>query len=107
MAYAASGVSTFLRLVDAHAAYDYGPDYVDYWSTAPSGGTYSGHSNAIRGIKNPDDGVLDYVHDKRLAVGADVVSFAINSGEFCGMGSTITSPETMFSTVHCLGGATL
>ena len=107
VAYAASGVNAFLRLVDAHATYDVGEEYLEYWSESDSGGTYSGHSNAIREIKSPDDGVLDYIHNRRVEIGADVVSYVINSGEFCGMGSTITSAETVFSTIHCIGGATL
>jgi len=108
-AYAASGIRAFLRLVDAHPVYDYDgeEDYEEYWSESPSGGTYSGHSNALREIRSTDDGVLDEVHTRREQAGADVVVFAIDSGEFCGMGYTTTSPETMFSTVHCLGGATL
>ena len=84
-AYAISGVFTQLHLV--HAYRD--PFYVEASSDA--------FSAALNQITSTSDNVMDDVHTKRTAYGADLVAMIIDDASYCGIGWPGPAITHMFS----------
>jgi len=88
-AYELSGVDTVLRLVHAYRESGY---------TEPASNVFN---DALDGIRNMNDGVIDNVHDLRETFGADIVAMLIEGlpqvSGLCGLGFVGPRKDLMFS----------
>jgi hypothetical protein len=87
-AYDLSGVTTQLRLVHAYREESYVEAAVDAFS------------QALNEISSTNDNIMDDVHTKRTAYGADIVALIINDSSSCGLAWLGPYYEGMFSVTH-------
>jgi hypothetical protein len=93
-AFAASGVTTILRLVHAYRA---DVNYVEDGYDIADNASYS--SLALNNLRDNGDGVLDEVHTKRTEYGADMVSLFASIPSFCGRAFLGPRKDLMFSVI--------
>ena len=91
LAFLTSGINTILNL--AHVHFD------DTFNDYGVGGDWSG---TLGTLGQPNDGILDYVHDLRDQYYADFVSFWVDISQYCGIGYRPDNPraQTAFSMVQ-------
>lgn len=74
-----------LRLVEIH------------YTSFQENGDMSDDLNALR---NPTDGLMDEIHSRRSAVGADLVMLVSNSSNYCGIAYLDATPSWAFSVTY-------
>ncbi len=80
-----SQVPTRLRLVETH--------YTNFQENGDM-------SDDLSALRNPNDGLMDDVHNVRTQVGADMVMMVTSSSNYCGIAYLDSAPEWTFSVTY-------